>query len=217
MDPASFLFRVSVAAIPVIFAITVHEVAHGWVAKAFGDRTAELQGRLTLNPIKHIDPVGTVLVPAIMLLLPGNFLFGWAKPVPVDSRNMRSPRSNMVWVSAAGPAANLLMAIFWAFLMMLSQNLDLGVASQWIGAMAAIGIFINILLAVFNLLPIPPLDGGQLLINLLRRGPVSSMLESVAPWGLFIVLGLLVTGVLFRLLSGPIFYLQHLLIMAFGL
>jgi Zn-dependent protease len=152
-----------------------------------------------------------------MLLLPGNFLFGWAKPVPVDSRNMRSPRSNMVWVSAAGPAANLLMAIFWAFLMMLSQNLDLGVASQWIGAMAAIGIFINILLAVFNLLPIPPLDGGQLLINLLRRGPVSSMLESVAPWGLFIVLGLLVTGVLFRLLSGPIFYLQHLLIMAFGL
>jgi Zn-dependent protease len=217
MDPASFLFRVSVAAIPVIFAITVHEVAHGWVAKAFGDRTAELQGRLTLNPIKHIDPVGTVLVPVIMLLLPGNFLFGWAKPVPVDSRNMRSPRSNMVWVSAAGPAANLLMAIFWAFLMMLSQNLDLGVASQWIGAMAAIGIFINILLAVFNLLPIPPLDGGQLLINLLRRGPVSSMLESVAPWGLFIVLGLLVTGVLFRLLSGPIFYLQHLLIMAFGL
>jgi hypothetical protein len=117
----------------------------------FGDRTAEMQGRLTLNPIKHIDPVGTVLVPAIMLLLPGNFVFGWAKPVPVDSRNMRSPRGNMVWVSAAGPAANLVMAIVWAFLMMLSQNLDFGVAGQWIGFMAATGIVINILLAVLNL------------------------------------------------------------------
>lgn len=217
MDPASFLFTLSIAAIPVVFAITVHEVAHGWVAKAFGDRTAEMQGRLTLNPIKHIDPVGTVLVPAIMLLLPGNFLFGWAKPVPVDSRNMRSPRSNMVWVSAAGPAANLVMAILWAFLMMLSQNLDFGVASQWVGSMAAIGIFINILLAVFNLLPIPPLDGGQLFINLLPRGPISTMLEAIAPFGLFIVLGLLVTGLLWPLVSGPVGYLQGMLVTIFGL
>jgi Zn-dependent protease len=217
MDPASFLFKLSVAAIPVIFAITVHEVAHGWVAKMFGDRTAEMQGRLTLNPIKHIDPVGTVLVPAIMLLLPGNFLFGWAKPVPVDSRNMRSPRSNMVWVSAAGPAANLVMATLWAFLMMLSQNLDFGVTSQWIGSMAAIGIFINVLLAVFNLLPIPPLDGGQLFINLLPRGPISTMLEAIAPFGLFIVLGLLVTGLLWPLVSGPVGYLQGLLVAIFGL
>ena len=217
MDPASFLFTLSYAAIPVVFAITVHEVAHGWVAKAFGDRTAEMQGRLTLNPIKHIDPIGTVLVPAIMLLLPGNFLFGWAKPVPVDSRNMRSPRSNMVWVSAAGPAANLVMAVFWAFLLMLSQNLDFGVAGQWIGSMAAIGIFINILLAVFNMLPIPPLDGGQLFINLLPRGPISSMLEAIAPFGLFIVLGLLVTGFLWPLVSGPVGYLQGLLVAIFGL
>jgi Zn-dependent protease len=217
MDPASFLFTLSFAAIPVVFAITVHEVAHGWVAKAFGDRTAEMQGRLTLNPIKHIDPVGTVLVPAIMLLLPGNFLFGWAKPVPVDSRNMRSPRSNMVWVSAAGPAANLVMAIFWAFLMMLSQNLDFGVTSLWIESMAAVGIFINILLAVFNLLPIPPLDGGQLFINLLPRGPISTMLEAIAPFGLFIVLGLLVTGLLWPLVSGPVGYLQGLLVAIFGL
>jgi Zn-dependent protease len=217
MDPASFLFTLSYAAIPVVFAITVHEVAHGWVAKAFGDRTAEMQGRLTLNPIKHIDPVGTVLVPAIMLLLPGNFLFGWAKPVPVDSRNMRSPRSNMVWVSAAGPAANLVMAIVWAFLMMLSQNLDFGVMSQWIGFMAATGIFINILLAVFNLLPIPPLDGGQLFINLLPRGPISTLLEAIAPFGFFIVLGLLVSGLLWPLVSGPVGYLQGLLVAIFGL
>ncbi len=217
MDPASFLFTLSIAAIPVVFAITVHEVAHGWVAKAFGDRTAEMQGRLTLNPIKHIDPIGTVLVPAIMLLLPGNFLFGWAKPVPVDSRNMRSPRSNMVWVSAAGPAANLVMAVFWAFLLMLSQNVEFGVAGQWIGSMAAIGIFINILLAVFNMLPIPPLDGGQLFINLLPRGPISSMLEAIAPFGLFIVLGLLVTGFLWPLVSGPVSYLQGLLVAIFGL
>ncbi|MGH8250070.1 MAG: site-2 protease family protein [Steroidobacteraceae bacterium] len=207
----------SIAAIPVLFAITVHEVAHGWVAKHFGDRTAEMQGRLSLNPIKHIDPIGTVLVPIIMLLLPGNFLFGWAKPVPVDSRNMRSPRSNMVWVSAAGPAVNLVMATMWAFFMMLSQHFDLGVAGQWIEAMAAIGIFFNLLLAVFNLLPIPPLDGGQVLTNLLPPGPVNSMLQSLAPWGLFIVLGLLMTGVLSQVLSGPILYLYNLLVGVFGL
>jgi Zn-dependent protease len=217
MDVASFLTKLSIAAIPIVFAITVHEVAHGWVARHFGDRTAEAQGRLSLNPIRHIDPIGTVLVPALLLLLHSNFLFGWAKPVPVDPRYMRNPRSNMVWVSAAGPVANLVMATLWAFLMMLSQNLDFGVAGDWLGEMAAIGMFVNVLLAVFNLLPIPPLDGGQLLTNLLPRGPVSSLLASLAPWGLFIVLGLLVTGVLFRFLTGPILYLQNLLIAVFGL
>ena len=217
MDLASTLTKLSYAAIPVIFAITLHEVAHGWVAKLFGDRTAEAQGRLSLNPIRHIDPVGTVLVPAVLLLTNSPFLFGWAKPVPVNPQYMRNPRGSMVWVSAAGPAANLVMAIAWAFLMMVSQQVDLGVAGQWLQAMAAVGIFVNVLLAVFNMLPIPPLDGGQLLTNLLPRGRLASMLEAIAPFGLFIVLGLLVTRMLGPLIGGPISYLQGLLITMFRL
>ena len=157
MDLASILTTISIAAIPVVFAITVHEVAHGWVAKYFGDRTAEAQGRLSLNPIRHVDPIGTLLVPAVLLLSNSGFLFGWAKPVPVNPRFMRSPRGNMVWVSAAGPGANLGMAIIWAFLMMLSMRVDFGIASQWLGAMAGYGIAFNVMLAVFNMLPIPPL------------------------------------------------------------
>lgn len=216
MDLASLLTNVSIGAIPIVFAITMHEVAHGWVARHFGDRTAEAQGRLSLNPIRHIDPIGTVLVPILLLWL-GGFLFGWAKPVPVNPRYMRNPRPNMVWVAAAGPAANLVMATAWAFLMMVSQSLDLGVAGQWLQSMAAVGIFINILLAVFNMLPIPPLDGGQLLTNLLPRGGASSMLEAIAPYGLFIVLGLVATGLLVPLVSGPIGFLQSLLVATFGL
>jgi Zn-dependent protease len=216
MDLASLLRSISIGAIPIVFAITLHEVAHGWVARHFGDRTAEAQGRLSLNPIRHIDPIGTVLVPILLLWL-GGFLFGWAKPVPVNPRFMRNPRGNMVWVSAAGPAANLAMAIAWAFLMMVSQNVDIGVAGQWLQSMAAVGIFINVLLAVFNMLPIPPLDGGQLLTNLLPRGRLASMLEAIAPFGLFIVLGLLVTRMLGPLINGPISYLQGLLITIFRL
>jgi Zn-dependent protease len=216
MDLASLLRSISIGAIPIVFAITLHEVAHGWVAKHFGDRTAEAQGRLSLNPIRHIDPIGTVLVPILLLWL-GGFLFGWAKPVPVNPRFMRNPRGNMVWVSAAGPAANLAMAIVWAFLMMVSQNVDIGVAGQWLQSMAAVGIFINVLLAVFNMLPIPPLDGGQLLTNLLPRGTASSMLEAVAPFGLFIVLGLIATGLLGPLVGGPIGFLQGLLVSIFHL
>ncbi len=216
MDLASFLTNVSIGAVPIVFAITVHEVAHGWVARHFGDRTAEAQGRLSLNPIRHIDPIGTVLVPLLLLWI-GGFLFGWARPVPVNPRNLRNPRANMVWVSAAGPAANLAMAIIWAFLMMLSQRLELGVAGLWLESMSAVGIFINVLLAVFNMLPIPPLDGGQVLTNLLPRGSISTMLEKVAPFGLFVVLGLLATGMLSPLVSGPIAYLQGLLVATFGL
>ena len=216
MDLASFLTVLSIAAIPILFAITLHEVAHGWVARAFGDHTAELQGRLSLNPIRHIDPVGTVLVPAILLWL-GGFLFGWARPVPVDPRNLRDPRRNMVWVSAAGPAANIAMSIGWAFLMMLSQLLDLGVAGRWLESMAAVGITINLLLAVFNMLPIPPLDGGQLLTNLLPHGRIASLLEAIRPWGLFIVLAMVATGLLSTVITGPIRFLEGLLVATFGL
>lgn len=216
MDLVSFLTTVSVAAIPVVFAITVHEVAHGLVAKRFGDRTAEMQGRLSLNPIRHIDPIGTVVVPALLLWL-GGFLFGWAKPVPVDARNMRNPRSNMVWVTAAGPAANVVMALIWAFLMMLAQNFEMGTAGEWIWNMARIGILINVMLAVFNMLPIPPLDGGQVLTNLLPPGPASNFMERIAPFGLFIVLGLLATGLLSTLIGPPISALIRLIAGIFGL
>jgi len=216
MDLASFLTVLSIAAIPIIFAITLHEVAHGWVARSFGDRTAEAQGRLSLNPIRHIDPIGTVLVPALLLWL-GGFLFGWAKPVPVNPRFMRDPRRNMVWVSAAGPVANLVMAVGWAFLMFMNQHLELGIAGQWIESMAAVGVTINLLLAVFNLLPIPPLDGGQLIENLLPPGPLASFFGAIRPWGLFIVLALVATGALSSLISGPIGFLQGLLVAIFGL
>jgi Zn-dependent protease len=217
MDLTSFLAKVSIAAIPIIFAITLHEVAHGWVAKYFGDRTAEAQGRLSLNPIRHIDPIGTVLVPALMLWL-GGFLFGWAKPVPVNPRNLRDPRGNMVWVSAAGPTANLAMAIAWASLMMLTQNVELGTAGQWIWEMARIGILINVMLAVFNMLPIPPLDGGQVLTNLLPPGPLSGLLERIAPFGLFIVLALIaIPGLFSSLVRPPIDAVVGLIADVFGL
>src|SRR5262245_5180191 len=147
MDLASFLTKVSIAAIPIVFAITLHEVAHGWAAKFFGDRTAEAQGRLSLNPLRHIDPIGTVLATRLMLCV-GGVLFGSGKPVPVHPRYMRHPRGNMVWVSAAGPTANIVMAVIWAFLLMLTQRSDFGVPGDWIQQMSGIGIFINVMLAV---------------------------------------------------------------------
>lgn len=216
MNLASFLTTVSIAAIPIVFAITIHEVAHGWVARYFGDRTAEAEGRLSLNPIRHIDPIGTILVPALMLWV-GGFLFGWAKPVPVNPRYMRNPRGNMVWVSAAGPTVNLLMAIVWAAVMSLALGFDLGTTGEWIFEMARIGIYINVLLAVFNMLPIPPLDGGQVLTNLLPAGPLSSALERIAPFGLFIVLGLIFTGLLVPLIGRPIAAIMGLIASVFGL
>lgn len=216
MDLDNFLTVVSIAAIPILFAITLHEVAHGWTARYFGDRTAEAQGRLSLNPLRHIDPIGTVLVP-LFLLWVGGFLFGWAKPVPVDARNLRRPKADMLWVAAAGPVANIAMGCFWALVMAVVLRVNLGIPGDWLASMAAIGVSINILLAVFNMLPIPPLDGGRVLASLVPAGPASRFLDAIEPWGLFIVLGLIATGMLAFLIGGPIEYLRDLITGLFGL
>ncbi len=193
---------VVVSILPILFAITVHEVAHGWVAKRFGDPTAQRLGRLTLNPFKHIDPVGTVLVPALLLLLKAGFLFGWAKPVPVTWENLRHPKRDMVFVAIAGPAANLLMAFFWSAVAKLATVLP--ASADWAAVplqlMGEIGITINVLLMVFNLLPLPPLDGGRVAVGLLP-GPLAWQLSRVEPYGFFILLGLMAFGILWFIIQ----------------
>jgi Zn-dependent protease len=205
-----FARKLAVWAIPVLFAITLHEASHGYIARRYGDRTAEMLGRLTLNPIKHIDPVGTVLVPATMLLLTG-FIFGWAKPVPVNTRNLRNPRRDMVIVAAAGPLSNVAMAFGWGLLMSLTLafGASLGNTAQWLFAMGQAGVTINAILAVFNLLPIPPLDGGRVASGLLPVR-ISDRLDAIEPYGVFIVLGLLFVGLLWPLLWPAIEVLQLL-------
>jgi Zn-dependent protease len=190
-------------ALPVIFAITLHEAAHGYVARLFGDPTATQLGRVTLNPIKHIDPIGTIAVPIGILLMSklvgGPFmLFGWAKPVPVDFGRLRRPKRDMLWVALAGPAANLFMAILWAIsLRVLFESGDRG--SFWF-QMAQVGIQINLTLMAHNLLPILPLDGGRVLFSLLPH-QLAWQYGRIEPFGLFIVIALLATGVLSTLIA----------------
>jgi Zn-dependent protease len=216
MDLGSILVTVSVNAVPILMAITLHEVAHGRAARHFGDRTAEAQGRLSLNPLRHIDPVGTVLVPALLLALHSPFLFGWARPVPVNPRFMRRPRQDMVWVAAAGPASNIVMAIGWAIVLSMAQRGGGGAVALALQAMAWTGVWINLLLAVFNMLPIPPLDGGRVLANLMRPGPAVRLLERLEPWGLLIVLGLVVSGGLSMVLYGPMSVLADFILSMVG-
>jgi Zn-dependent protease len=196
MQSLNIVQKIAVMAIPMVFAITVHEAAHGWMAERYGDKTARMLGRITVNPIKHIDPLGTVLVPILTYLFVG-FPFGWAKPVPVDWRNFQNPRKDMGMVALAGPMSNLLMALIWTLAVLLGQLIT--PYSQWLGLplilMGGMGMFFNIALMVLNLVPIPPLDGSRVLNVFLspRHSVAYSRLE---PYGVYIVLALLATGVL---------------------
>lgn len=189
----SLVQKIAIWVVPVVLAITVHEVAHGWIARKLGDNTAFMLGRLTLNPLKHIDPMGTILIPGMLLLLQAGFLFGYAKPVPINWKNLGHPKRDMALVAAAGPGANLLMAIAWALLIRL--GLSLGESGMALIYMGVAGITINIILMVLNLLPLPPLDGGRVMTGLLP-GPWAYKFSRIEPYGFFILIGLLVTGVL---------------------
>ena len=191
-----WLAAISVWAIPVLFAITLHEVAHGWTARFFGDHTAQLLGRLSLNPLRHIDPLGTVMVPAALLLAFGFPLFGWAKPIPVETSGLRNPRRTSIIVALAGPAANILMAALWGAVLAAVLQIRRGqTLDSWVLLMAQAGIKVYAVLAVFNLLPIPPLDGGRVLVGVLPAR-LGAGLEKIAPAGMFIVVGLSVLGML---------------------
>lgn len=192
--------KIAVFALPVIFAITLHEAAHGYVARFFGDMTAAAAGRITANPLKHIDPVGTILVPLVILLTSkllggGMILFGWAKPVPVNFAGLRRPKQDMLWVAAAGPGVNFVMAVFWALMIQLGHAMGSSFASAPLMMMGAAGVFINIILMSLNLIPLPPLDGGRIAVSLL---PVKQAMQfaRIEPYGLFILLGLMFTGIL---------------------
>lgn len=197
--------KVAIWALPVLLAVTLHEVAHGWAALRFGDHTAQALGRLTLNPIRHVDPVGTILVPLMLVIVSlGAFMFGWAKPVPVDYRNLKNPRKNMIWIAAAGPAANFVMAVLWGWLGHLGASDMIGYFSRPLALMAEAGVVINISLMVLNLLPLPPLDGGRILMGVLPLG-AAVKLARIEPYGFFILLGLFATHLIDPLLL-PLYY-----------
>lgn len=209
----SIIQKIVIYAIPVIFAITVHEAAHGYVAKYFGDMTAYNEGRISLNPIKHIDPFGTILLPALTIML-GGILFGWAKPVPVNFANLRNPKKDMLWVAAAGPASNFIMAIFWVFVIKFAISAPESIAYP-LTMMGKAGVSINIVLMVLNLLPLPPLDGGRIAVSLLPNG-LAQKFSQLERYGFIILIVLLFTGVLSKILDPLINAVYSLIISLFG-
>ena len=209
----SIVQKISAYALPILFAITVHEAAHGYVARYFGDMTAHYMNRISLNPIRHIDPLGTIIFPALTLML-GGILFGWAKPVPVNFSNLNNPKKDMFWVALAGPAANFFMAIFWTILLA-RINLFPDDAELFMRVMCLAGIQINIVLMVLNLLPIPPLDGGRIAVSVLPY-PWSSYIAGLERYGFFILIFLLITGLLWQILMPLVMFSQSIIFGIFG-
>ena len=218
MELEALLIKIVIAAIPILLAITVHEASHGYAAKYFGDLTAEKMGRISLNPFKHIDPVGTVLLPALTLFF-GGVLFGWAKPVPVNFGNLRNPKKDMLWVAAAGPASNFVMAIGWSMLLgYIKYALAHGSYSPafpFLLQMCFVGVSINVVLMVLNLLPMPPLDGGRIAVSLLPN-TYANKLAQVEKYGFAILIVLMFTGVLNKIIGPFIDFFQTIILRIFA-
>ena len=217
LDINALIQTIAIAALPVVFAITLHEAAHGYAARHFGDPTAWQAGRISLNPLRHIDPVGTVLIPLLILLFSaGSFLFGYAKPVPVNFGRLRKPKQDMFWVALAGPAANLFMALVWAALLKLAWEMPVNDFTVPLSEMSKLGVIINCVLMVLNLLPLPPLDGGRIAVSLLPY-PLASKFAQLERWGFPILLLLLFTGILGLVMSPLVQMLAGLIETLFGL
>ena len=202
MDIAQLIQTIAIYALPVLFAITVHEAAHGYAARHFGDNTAWMLGRVTLNPFKHIDPIGTIVMPLILYFATsGAFVFGYAKPVPVQFGNLRNPKRNMIWVALAGPGSNLAQALLWWIALYLLHGS--GVDETFFLQMCKAGILTNVVMFALNLFPLPPLDGGRVLVGLL---PIKQamLVSRIEPWGFFVVMGLIVTGFLSTFWMQPV-------------
>lgn len=207
MDIANLIQTVAIYALPVLFAITVHEAAHGYVARHFGDDTAWALGRVTLNPLKHIDPLGTIVMPLVLYLATsGAFLFGYAKPVPVEFGKLRNPKRDMVWVALAGPGANLLQALLWGILLYLLRGA--GMTEPFFIRMCQGGVLVNVVMFVFNLFPLPPLDGGRILVGLLPYKQ-AVLVSRIEPWGFFVVMALVLAGVISNLWMRPLMALTY--------
>lgn len=207
MDFSNLIQTVLIYALPVLFAITVHEAAHGYAARHFGDNTAQMMGRITLNPLKHIDPIGTILMPLMLYFATsGAFLFGYAKPVPVRFDHLRNPKRDMIWVALAGPASNFFQAIFWAVLLVVLVTS--GVQERFFLEMARAGILVNLVMWAFNLFPLPPLDGGRILVGLLPWR-IGQQVARIEPFGFFIVLALVLFGVVGALWLRPLMSLGY--------